>query len=158
MTYEESLKAYPKFYANPGIWIDAIEVKVIEDIHSTYRKIEKNERFMLTALTLHTFESNKALKNIMPCFETQDGEVFKKDLLECVNLSVQEKGKYINVRENKYRFIAEDLKATWAKYTISFEKGALWDFNVQNDFDADMQDEFNCFTFLDEMRKRGYYL
>jgi hypothetical protein len=125
---------YPKFYKDPHLWIDAIEVSRVD-------------RVIVQVLTVSLLY-NAAIKDYKPLFKPQEGEAFIKDLEQAVSAGVGTQARRI-IKSPK-NIIAFDAEHQFYQCIMIIENDIKKVTSMLTDFDTA--------AYVDSLRKLGYYL
>jgi hypothetical protein len=132
---------YPKFYESPHLWIGAIEVEYIGTKNGIVGKSLLDIELLSTLITIDQ------LQNCKPLFKPQEGEQFIKDLESAVSAATRRK----NVKHCSYDAVSELFNVNEGEFFVEvFDKT----FAICVPYKA----YFDAATFIDTLRKLGYYL
>jgi hypothetical protein len=133
MSNETPQQKHPKFYKDPHLWIDAIE-------------LEREIGIVTTKLTLDFLSEtikNDDLWKYKPLFKPQEGEQFIKDLESAVSAATD----------------IEDAKFTWLTYWLVYKNNhQMVSVSLEDISDTCGNTSFSASRYVDTLRKLGYYL
>jgi hypothetical protein len=124
---------YRKFYEDPHLWIDAIEVK----------RTNSKVWHPLSLLLLHEITCNDDIAWYEPKFKPQEGEAFIKDLEEAVSAGFRDaKARYYKTPSSiVFEVIGAEIEV-WQDLRVTTSSGAA----------------FDTAAYVDTLRKLGNYL
>jgi len=146
---------YPKFYAKPHLWIDAIDCIYLGNTPNIPYQFE------LDLETLNVLLIDNELQHCQPLFKPQEGEAFIKDLESAVSVGLNKKE-----NEGVAYYSGDSTQNAWALSLIndSDQKTVSVYIDKTNlsrvvcsqwDGDANV---FYTAAYVDKLRELGYYL
>jgi hypothetical protein len=139
---------YRKFYEDPHLWIDAIEVVVTKTTILHSAEYYEGEKYTLTAEMLWRLSRSMQFE---PLFKPQDGEAFIKDLESCLRQTVSPHLEYSETENGYYVFFSKAYNYELRVPISNISRLALLG-------NLDLGVAINTAAYVDTLRKIGYYL
>jgi hypothetical protein len=142
---------HPKFYKDPHLWIGAIEVECVKffmrPVGMGVSGYNEGEIIKLTPQTYDWLKTPRIIECVTPLFKPQEGEQFIKDLEQAISAATVRK----NVKHCSYDAVSELFNVNEGEFFVEvFDKT----FAICVPYKA----YFDAATFVDTLRKLGYYL
>jgi len=158
----ELQQKYPKFYAKPHLWIDAIEVERIKGYVNPFQPkkdtpiwMEVGEKYKLNVVTVLCMNERNLWDNYKPLFKPQEGEAFIKDLESAVSAATGKKYLYREEKHGQHILNTgtspEDKVVRMPIINLALVKGYELESGIRLDY-------FDTAAYVDKLRELGYYL